>query len=179
MVDFEAFLDQLLSGYQASYDIERIEGATEGLVAKAHMHVTECQCMIFEEFKMWTADADEYVYIYKIPHLTSELVDKYIKESYDDGFPKIKLDHVSIRNQHMRTNLVALFLVDEADDEAIKIVKKCKIYKNFAFSFKGWMEMHTAILNLTDGSIANNRYGRSTGEYLKIHIDHYRSNVNK
>ncbi len=179
MIDYNAFLEQLLNGYKSSYDIERIEGATEGLVAKAHMHVEECQCIIFEEFKMWTADADEYVYVYRIPHLTEEIADKCIQEVYDDGFPMIKLDHVSIRNQHMRTHLVALFIVDEADEAAIKKVKKCKIYKNFAFSFKGWMEMHTATVNLTDGSVSNNNYGRSTGEFLKLHIDHYRSNVNK
>jgi len=179
MIDFEAFLEQLLNGYRSSYDIEIIEGAAEGLVARAHMHVEECQCMIFEEFKMWTADADEYVYIYRIPHLTNEIAGKCIEEAYEDGFPKIKLDHISIRNQHMRTNLVTLFIADEIDPDAVKTVKKCKIYKNFAFSFKGWMEMHTASVNLTDGSVYNNNYGRSTGEFLKLHIDHYRSNVNK
>ena len=69
--------------------------------------------------------------------------------------------------------LVALIIADEADAEAIKRIKKCKIYKNFMFSLKGWMEMHTALVTLNDNKIYHNRYGKSTGDYIKIHIDHY------
>ncbi len=178
MIDYKEFLEQLLKGYSSSYDIEKMDN-DEGLVAKAHMHVEESQCMVFEELKMWTADADEYVYIYRIPHLTDEICKKLIEEAYGLGMPNIKLEHVNLKNQHMRTNLVALFICDTADEGAIKLVKKCKIYKNFMFALKGWMEMHTALIQLSDGSVDANRYGKGTGDYLRKHIDHYRSNVNK
>lgn len=178
-MNYDIFLDQILDGYSASYDIERIEDSTEGLVAKLHMHIEEGQHLILKEIKMWSADADEYVYIFRVPHLTDEVCEKLIQEAYDMGMPLIDLDHISFNNQHMCTHLVALFIVDEADAAAVERVKKCKIYKNFLFSIKGWMEMHTAMVNLTDGSVAANRYGKSTGDYLKMHIDHYRSNVNK
>lgn len=175
MADYEGLISQILDGYKSNYDVERFEDRSEGLIATAHMHVTECQCVIFEEFKMWTADADEYVYIFKVPKLTDELCERFINEAYEDGMPKINLDHVSIKNQHMCTHLVALFICDEADEEAVKRIKKCKIYKNFMFSLKGWMEMHTVLLNLSDESVVSNRYGTETAKFLKMHIDHYRS----
>lgn len=173
MLDYNNLFDQLLDGYQANYDIERIENGEDGLVAKAHMHVSESQCAIFKEFEMWTADADEYVYIYRIPHLTDALAEKIINFVHADGMPLIKLDHVTIRNQHMCTHLVALFLCDTADEDAIKRVKKCRIYKSFQFSLKGWMEMHTDLLTLSDEKIYANRYGKDTAKFLKMHVDHY------
>lgn len=179
MIDYKVFFEQLLKGYSSSYDIERIGENSEGLVAKAHMHVEESQCMVFEELKMWTADADEYVYIYRIPNLTEDICKKLIDETYNVGVPNIKLEHVSLKKQHMRTNLVAVFICDKAEEGAIKLIKKCKIYKNFMFALKGWMEMHTALLLTEDGSVVSNRYGRGTGDYLRKHIDHYRLNVNK
>jgi len=173
MIDKNEFIDQILAGYKNNYDIDRHDGVEEGLVDEAHMHITEMQCVIFKEFSMWTADADEYVYIYKTSHLTKEFAEKAIKEAYDDGFPKIDLDHVTIKNQHMRTNLVALFICDSADEDAVKIVKKCKIYKSFQFSLKGWMEMHTDLITLNDEKIYTNRYGTRTAEFLKMHVKHY------
>jgi len=173
MISYNYFLDQLLEGYKGNYDVERFEGREDGLVATAHMHVLESQCIIFEELKMWDANADEYVYIFRIPHLTEEAVKTSIKYAYDDGFPKIDLDHVSFKHQHMCTHLVALFISDEADEAAIKAIKKCRIYKSFQFSLKGWMEMHTDLLTLCDEKVYANRYGKETAKYLKMHVDHF------
>ena len=128
-MNYKDFLTQLLNGYRNNFDIEEYGDREEGLIATAHMHVEEYQCAIFKECKMWTADADEYVYIYRIPKLDAETATRIINETHDDGMPKIDLDHVSFKNQHMCTHLVALIIADEADAEAIKRIKKCKIYK--------------------------------------------------
>ncbi len=173
MIDSKEFFEQLLEGYRSNYDIVRHDENEEGLVAEAHMHIVESQCVVFKEFSMWTADADEYVYIFRVPHLTEEFAKNAIKEAYDDGFPKIDLEHVNISKQHMRTNLVALFICDSAEEAAIKAVKKCKIYKSFQFSLKGWMEMHTDLVTLNDEKVYTNRYGTRTAEFLKMHIRHY------
>lgn len=173
MINYESFVQQLLDGYKTNYDIDIKEGATNGLVAVLHMHASQGQHLIFKEVKMWEADADEYVYVFRVPSINKESAEQLIKEAYDDGFPKINLEHLSFSHQHMCTRLVAIFLCDEATDDALKIIKKCRIYKSFQFSFKGWMEMHTACVNLSDGSIVANRYGRETAKFLKMHVDHY------
>lgn len=172
-VDYDIFFERLLDGYRSNYDIEKVTDGPMGLVAKAHMHVEESQCLLFEEFKMWSADSDEYVYFFHVPHLSDQICEECIQYAYDDGFPKIKLDHLSFHKQHMCTRLVVLFLCEEAEEEAVKRVKKCRIYKSFQFSLKGWMEMHTAVVDLGKGSVESNRYGKDTAKFLKkllIHI---------
>jgi len=173
MIDYAKFKDQLLNGYRSNYNIEEIEDADNYLVAKLHMHVTESQCVVFEEFKMWDANADEYVYMFRIPHLTDELCEAAIKYAHEDGMTYIDLDHISIRHQHMCTHLVALFLCDTADEKAIKRIKKCRIYKSFQFSLKGWMDMHTDLITLNDSKVYSNGYGRETAKFLKMHVKHY------
>lgn len=175
MIEYGKFLTQVIDGYRAAYDIVMHKDKNEGLVAEAHMHVKESQCLIFKELEMWTADADEYVYIYRVPHLTDEICKKYMDEAYNDGLPKIDLDHVSFKKQHMCTHLVALFVCDEIDTDALNRIKKCKVYKNFMFSLKGWMEMHAAVINLTTGEVNSNRYGKETAKYLRLHAEYYGS----
>ena len=175
MLEYEKFLTMMLDGYRTGFDVVEHERKTEGLVAEAHMHVIESQCLIFKELQMWTADADEYVYIYRVPHLTDEICKKYMEESYKDGMPKIDLDHVSFKKQHMCTHLVALFLCDEVDDDALQRIKKCKIYKNFMFSLKGWMEMHAAVINLSTEDVNSNRYGKETAKYMRLLAEYYHS----
>ena len=176
MIEFETFLEQILEGYRSSYDVERIEDGGM-LVATAHLHMSQGQHVALKEIEMWSADFDEYVYIYRIPHLTVEQAQKAIQESYDDGFPRIKLEHVSFRHQHMCTRLVALVIYDDSEEEALKVLRKCKIYQSFQFSLKGWMEVHTAAVCLNEGEIVSNRYGRETAKFLKIHVDHYLQHV--
>ena len=174
MIEFSPFYEQLIDGYRNNYDIEPAENMDNGLVSKLHMHVTESQCMIFKELEMWTADADEYVYVFRIQDLNEENCEEAIKFAYEQGMPLIKLDHVSLKHQHMCTKLVALFLCDTASEAAIKKIKKCRIYKSFQFSLKGWMEMHTDLITLNDEKVYNNRYGTETAKYLKMHVAHYK-----
>ena len=173
MIQFDEYIGRLLDGYRSNYDVEIIEEPTDELYATAHMHAETVQNFLFKEFQMSAADADEYVYVYRVEHLTAEKAQEIIDRTYEDGFPKIKLDHYSFRHQHMCTRLVALFLCESVDDAALKILKKCRIYKSFQFSLKGWMEMHTAILNLSDASVSSNTYGRETAKYMKKHVSHY------
>lgn len=173
MIDFNTYINSLLDGYRSSYDVEINENNEDVLYATAHMHMEHVQGFIFKEFRMTAADADEYVYIYRIPELNEETCKEIIQRTYDDGFPKIKLDHVTFNHQHMCTRLVALFVCDNADEAALKAIRKCRIYKSFQFSLKGWMEVHTAVLNLEDGSVISNSYGRETAKFLKKHVDHY------
>ena len=173
MIEFEAFIEQLLGGYRSSYDIEKVNNPEDELYATAHMHMEQYQKLLFKEFKTSQSDADEYVYFYRTPHLTAKKAQELIQRSYDDGFPRIKLEHVTFRHQHMCTRLVAIVICDEADEEALKVIKKSKIYKSFQFSLKGWMEVHTAVLELGTGEVVGNSYGRETAKFMKKHVEHY------
>lgn len=174
MIDYKVFADNLLKSYSANYDITQNDNE-DVLFATAHMHMEQQQKFILKEFVMSSADADEYVYFFRIPHLTVAAFDEAVQRAYDDGFPRIKLDHVTFKHQHMCTRLVVVFLCDEADEDAVKKLKKCRIYKSFQFSLKGWMEVHTDMLRLSDGTVAFNSFGRDTAKFLKKQADKYLS----
>ena len=176
MIDYDLIFNQILDGYRSNYNVELLTGKGE-LVATAYMHMSHGQHALSRKFEMWSADEDEYVYFYRTSHLTSDLAKRFIDEAYADGFPKIKLDHVTFNHQHMCTRLVLIVFCDTAEADALKMIKKCRLYKSFQFSLKGWMEMHTAALSLADGTITNNRHARETAKYLKKHVDHYDQHV--
>ena len=71
------------------------------------------------------------------------------------------------KDAHMCTRLVAVFLCDSADQAAVEEIEKCRIYKSFQFSLKGWMEFHTAAIDFGKESVVSNRYGRETAKFLK------------
>lgn len=182
MLAYREFLDDLLKGYQNCYDIERVESPEEGgdlpLVAKAHFHLMESQCVVFKEFSMWTAESDEYVFIFHAHQFTEEMAEKIIRYTQEVGFPLIELDRVNMKRQHMCTRLVAVVLSENVSKEAEKCFKKCRVYKNFNFSLKGWMEMHTVTVNLQEEKVTGNRYSRATVKFIKELISHIKRRAN-
>ena len=163
----ESFLDRTLEGYRSSYDLERFTEPEHYLSARAHLHITESQYFLSRKFQAWSADNDEYVYFYTPEHLDDQLAQELIQYTYDQGFPLINLEHLSFKKQHMCTRLVVVILCDGMDEDAAKRIQKCRIYKSFQFSLKGWMEVHTVAVDLGKESVISNRYGKETAKFLK------------
>lgn len=156
----DEIVEKLLNGYTRWYDIERTEG--EPLVAKASFHQENTGYIMFKKAQMWAADRFEYVYLYSVPHLTATLYEECLAKAVEEGSARIDLN-----KKHMSTNIVAVFVADQADDEALKSLKKCRIHKSFQFSLKGWMEVHTALVETGTCSVIANFNGRNTEKFLK------------
>lgn len=164
----EEFLDRVLTGYQSSYDIIRPEDmqAPEGipLTAFAEMHMTQTSYVITKKAEMWSASNHEYAYFFLLPGLDDAMTEKCMQYVYDDGMKRIDPDHLE---NHMCTRLAAIFICDRVEPDAAKRVKQCKIYKNFQYSLKGWMEFHAVSVDLGKESVEGNRYGRETANFMK------------
>lgn len=158
----DAFLKRLYRAYSSSYDITELAPSELPLTALAHCHIDEDQYLLTKSAVMTHYNNDEYVYFFSLPQLTEELYQKCADYAYSDGMARIDPD-----NSHMCTRIVALFLCDCADAQAVQRLKKCRIYKSFQFSLKGWMEFHTAAVELEKGSVVSNQYGRETAKFLK------------
>ena len=81
---------------------------------------------------------------------------------YNDG-----MDRMNVGPGHMYTYLTAVFLCDSCDADVIRTIKKTRIYKSFHFSLHGWMDHHTALVELSTGQIDANRGGRHTAKFMK------------
>ena len=68
---------------------------------------------------------------------------------------------------HMASYITPVFICDTCDEDARKALKKCRIYKSFHFSLHGWMDHHTAVVQVSTGQIDANGGGRHTAKILK------------
>lgn len=161
-VSRDAFLKTLYRAYSSSHDITELALPELPVTALAHCHVDEEQYVLFKNAVMSHYNNDEYVYFFSLPQLTEAQYQKCVDYAYQDGMARIDPD-----NDHMCTRIVALFLCDSADAGAVKRLKRCRIYKSFQFSLKGWMEFHTAAVDFGKESVVSNRYGHETAKFLK------------
>ena len=97
-----------------------------------------------------------------IPHLTLELYEKWRDYIQEDGMQRVKPGP-----GHMASYITPVFICDTCDEDARKALKKCRIYKSFHFSLHGWMDHHTAVVQVSTGQIDANGGGRHTAKILK------------
>ena len=166
VIERREVLDKILLGYERSYNISEIEDPQTDLplVATADLHVSESGFVLVRKAQMWSTNSNEFVYIFSVDKLEEDLCRKAIEYAYEKGLEKIDLEHTK---DHMCSRIVALFLCDRAEPDAVKCIQKCRLYKSFQFSLKGWAEVHTVVCDLENEVVESNRYGRETAEYLR------------
>lgn len=160
----DEFWRQIEEGYAENYDIENIEPGTYELplIAKATMHLEETGYVLTRKAEMWSANSDEHVYFYSADDFTAELCERCIDFAYEDGMSMVDLEN---KSNHMCTRVVAIFFCDDISGDAVKVIKSCKLYKNFKMGLKGWLEVHAVGVSLKSGEVYHNRYGRETSTF--------------
>ena len=155
-------LEKAIQGYAPYYDIERVEDDPGSLVATAAYHEHGSGYLLSKKAVLYTADKHEYVWFFSLPRLTQELYQRCLDRVLAEGMPKI-----DPKPGHMSTNLVAVFLCDEAEEGALAAAAKCRIRKSFQFSLRGWMEVQTVIAELGRSAVTGNTFARDTANFLK------------
>ena len=160
----EELLERMLKGYQAYFDIERYEEREDDLPLMAHcrFYVHSEKYVLVKKAKLWDADSNEYVYIFSVPELTKEIFERCKDYAYEEG---MKL--IDPKPGHMYSYITPVFICDTCTKEAEKALMRCRIYKSFHFSLHGWMDHHTALVELSTGQIDGNLGGRHTAKILK------------
>lgn len=155
-------IEMLLKSYKAYYNITTYDDSKAPLVAFCEFYEHSQKYVLSRKAELWSADSEEFIYLFDIPHLTLELFEQWKSYAYEDGMKRI---HVG--PGHMYSFITPIFICDSCDEEAIKALKKCRIYKSFHFSFHGWMDFHVAAVILNDNRIEKNPSGRMTAKILK------------
>ncbi len=163
--DRTKLLERLLDGYRAYFDVEQYEEEREdGIPLRAHcrFYVHSEKYVLIKKAKLWTADSNEYVYVFSVPELTQEVYESCRDFAYTEG---MKL--VDPKPGHMYSYITAVFLCDTCTKEAQKALRRCRIYKSFHFSWYGWMDFHTAALIGEENAVITNRSGRGNAKFMK------------
>ena len=158
----ESAIDRLLDSYAAYYNVNVFEGEHGLITARCDFFEHTQKYVLVQKAELWSADSEEFLYIINVPHLTKEIFEEYRDIVLDDG-----QNRMHVGPGHMYTFITPVFITDKADDDAIKALKKCHIYKSFHFSLHGWLDYRTALLIVEGDKMYSNNSGRSVVKILK------------
>lgn len=163
----EEVLKKILKSYEAYYDIEETESSELPLVAKCSFYVHSEKYVLLKKAKLWSADSNEHVYIFSVPEFNQTIYEACSDYAYEKG-----MELIDPKPGHMYTYITALFVCDQSEESAVKALKRCRIHKNFQFSLLGWMDYHTALVDLAAEKVYTNGSGRANAKFLKrlIHV---------
>lgn len=150
----EAVLEKILTSLGAYYNINHCNDA-EFLYARCDYFEHAENFVVSRKANLWSADSEEFMYVFKVPSLTKEIFEssmEYIKSDWEK--------HAHIGPGHMYTYITPLFICDKAELMAARLLSKFRRYKSYRFSFWGWSEFHTALVDCSSGKIITNRSGR-------------------
>ena len=132
------------------------------LIARCDFFEHSQKYVISQKAELWSADREEFLYLFSMPELSMELFKKCRDYVYSDG-----MERLNVRPGHMYTYLTAVFLCDSCDADVIKAIKKTRIYKSFHFSLHGWMDYHNVVAVFDDSIIDSNFSGKSSAKFMK------------
>ncbi len=158
----EAVIERLLGSYRTYYNINLFEEEQKPLTARCDFFEHSEKFVLSKKAELWSADSEEFLYLLDIPHLTTELFEKWRDFVHEDGMGRLH-----IGPGHMYSFITPVFICDSCDESAVRAVRKCRIYKSFHFSFHGWMDFHVALVDLSKGRVYSNYSGHSTAKILK------------
>lgn len=168
------FVRRLQAAYRRYFNItpaQDLPGAGKGmpdsLICRCDFDVTNAQYILTKKNVLWSADSHEYCYIFSLSRLTGDIYRQLEHYVYEEG---MKLIHPG--KGHMCSNLTLLVVCDECDEEGKRSLKKCRLHKNFRFSFYGWMDFHTAMAVLgregsCKGCVVTNFSGHDNAKLLR------------
>ncbi len=158
----ETAIERLVESYSAYFNITRFEGEPLSLTAICEFFEHSERYVISRQANLWTANCEEFVYIFDVAQLTREEFERCRDFAWEDGQKR-----AHIGPGHMYTYVTPIFICDTCREDARAAIKKSRIYKSFRFSLHGWMDFHTAAFEVTSNQIVTNRSGKCVEKVLK------------
>jgi len=158
----ESLLQKVLYSYSKWYDISLQPAEDAPFAAQGEFHEQARGYMLVKSAQTWSADRNEYVYFFSVPHLTKEDAERFVQKARELGEPRVVPD-----KNHMSSYIVMVALCDEADEDAIAAIKAVRFRKSFQFSLRGWMELHAAVIEVGKTEVTANSAGHNTAKFLK------------
>ena len=162
----ESATERLLSSFQAYYNVKQLEAGErpEGLplCVICEYYEKSQKYVLSQKAELWSENSEEFLFLFQTDVLTLELFEKCKEHALEEG---MKMAHVG--PGHMYTYITPMFVCNSCEEDARKALKKCRKFKSFRFSFHGWMDLHTAVLEVHNNQISSNAGGRSVEKVMK------------
>ena len=160
-VSRETMLAKLRDAYTVYFDDVDVPEAVPHLAACYDFHSTNECFVISKKVKLWSAETNEYVHVFSLPHLDVQTFEACRAHALELGMEKVHphLDHKS-------SYITAVFVCDSIDADAAKALEKTRIHKDFLFSLKGWMDFRAVAVELSSGNAHVNGAARDMKEFM-------------
>lgn len=158
----ETAISKLLDSYRTYFNVTTFQKEHAPLAAVCEFFEHSEKFVLSRKAELWSADCEEFIYLFDIEHLTKELFEKCRDYAREDG-----LKRANIGLGHMYTYITPVFVCDSCEEDARRALKKCHIYQSFHFSLHGWMDFHTAVLEVNHNQITTNRSGKCVEKIMK------------
>ena len=162
----ESATERLLSSFQAYYNIKQLEEGEKPkglpLLAICEYYEKSQKYVLSQKAELWSENSEEFLFLFQTDVLTLDLFEKCKDHVWEEG---LKLAHIG--PGHMFTYITPMFVCNSCDEDARKALKKCRKFKSFRFSFHGWMDLHTAVLEVQNNQMSSNAGGRSVEKVMK------------
>ena len=95
-------------------------------------------------------------------HLSAQELQTLIDVTRRDGLSRV---HPS--KEHMFSYITLIVLADTIDPEAVRLIRKTRIRKNYLLTLHGWMEYHIAAMEISSNRFYSNPAGRGAKQLLE------------
>jgi len=154
--------DRLLKSLETYYNITKYKEEHRPLAALCEYYEASQKYVLSHKAELWSENSEEFLFLFQMNHLTLPDYEKCRDYAYEEG---MKRAHIG--PGHMYTYITPVFICNECDPVALKALKKTRIYKSFRFSFHGWMDFHTAVLEVQNNKISSNTGGKPVEKVMK------------
>ncbi len=160
--DRNEFLNVLKDSYSAYYSIVEDVETDLPLAFRADYFSRDERYWFTKSVKYWGNEKNEFAYVFSAPSFTPEEVERCTEWAIADMLPRVKP-----HSEHQCTNVKTVFLVDSADEETRKAVRKKSFTKNYRHGLHGYTNLLTGITDLQTRKTVTNREGHELVPYFK------------
>ena len=104
----------------------------------------------------------EYFYFFVTEHLDLATLQAQIALSQQAGLANIKPNR-----EHMCSYVTLIVLAETIDADAVRLIKRTHLRKNFMLTLHGWMEYHIAAMEGQTNRFLSNPAGREARKNLE------------
>lgn len=158
----QAVIERLLKSFSVYYDVTRFEENGEALAARCDYFEHSQKYVMSKRAELWSADSEEFLYLFQVPHLTMETFARCRDFALEDGKGRMH-----IGPGHMYSFITPVFVCGSCDEEARRALRKCRYYKSFRLSFYGWMDYRTVLVDLGTGRVEGNKSSHDVIKTIK------------
>jgi hypothetical protein len=132
------------------------------LKAVCEHHTRSEKYILSKKAKLWAVEVNDYLYLYSMPKLDKEQARVCVSFSIQDALARVKP-----HNEHMYSFITAVFVVDEAEQDALAFIRRRSFNKSYKFGFYGSSPLKTAALDIAQEKIVTNSMGRDLRKQIK------------